>query len=229
MPKHPPYLVRRSEHGNAFFIILLGVVLFAALSFTIARGMRSEGTNNLTKRQADLAASDIITYGQRLERGISQLRRRNISENDISFANPVVTGYAHGTPQPEENKVFHFSGSAVSWKEPPPRANDASTWHFTGSTCIAGVGNGAAGCSSDTVSNEELLAVLPNLTQSVCEALNSRLGIGTTPADSGGGYSTTKFTGTFADGTEIVLASPYQSACFSKSGAFHYYTVLLAR
>ena len=229
MPKLSPRHERVSERGNAFFIILIGVVLFAALSFTIARGMRSEGTNNLTKRQADLAATDIIAYGQRLERGISQLRRKNISENDISFANTQVAGYAHATPQPDSSKLFHLSGGAVSWKSPPPKASDGSDWHFTGSTCIAGVGTGSTGCSSDTTSNEELLAILPNLTENVCNALNSRLGISSTPTDAGSGYSTTKFTGSYADGTEIIPGTSYGAACFKNGSAFHYYVVLLAR
>ncbi len=229
MKKHKKQMAKRhNEKGNAFFLILIGVILFAALSFSVARGIRSEGTSNLTKRQADLAATDIVSHAQRLERAVSQLRRKNISENDISFDNPKVSGYAHTPPLADTNKIFNLAGGGAAWKSPMQNVNDGSEWLFTGNTCIPGIGAGSTGCHSDTISNEELLAVLPNLTQTVCEAINSKLGISGIPTDSGGSYSTTKFTGTFGDGTEIILPSTYETACYSNSG-YHFYAVLLVR
>ena len=69
---------RISERGNVFIFILLGLVLFAALSFTVARGFRSDTTSQMTDRQAELLATEIITYGQQMERTVNRLRRNGL-------------------------------------------------------------------------------------------------------------------------------------------------------
>lgn len=220
---------RNSERGNAFIFILLGIALFAALAFTISRGMQGTTATTMSSRDAELAATDILAYAQRLERGLSTLRRKNISENDIDFDNGIVTGYAHTPVQPDANKLFNAVGGGVSWQSPPPGVNDGSEWHFTGATCIPDLGTGMAGCSSDGDSNEELIVVLPNVNQVVCERIDAKLGIAPIPTDGGSGYSTTKFTGSFTDGTAIVLPTPYSTACFTDGTDYFFYSVLLAR
>lgn len=219
----------KSESGNVFVFILLGIVLFAALTFTLTRGMRGENASAMTAQKAALAAADILDYAQRIQRTVDRLRRRGVSESDISFEQDNDPGYnAHA--QPDTSKVFHADGGNASWKKPPADANDGSDWLFTGATCIANMGTGATGCNSDTASNEELLAVLPNINMTVCEEINRRLNIANIPADTGGGASTTKYTGTFADGTEIILpGGPFSSACFSRGGSHYFYAVLLER
>lgn len=220
-----------SQSGNVFILILIGIVLFAALSYSIARSMRTETTEKLSGQRAALAASDILNYAQRLERGVSRLRQKGISESDISFESAVDAAYAHAPAVTASEEVFSPSGGAISYSSPPERANDGTEWLFTGETCIADIGTGATGCDTDTdPSNEELLVVLPNVAESVCTEINDRLNISGIPADTGGGASTTKFTGTFADGKEIILAGgPFSQACFSRGGNNYFYSVLLAR
>lgn len=228
--QNPKPNTSRTEQGNVFLIILIAVALFAALAFTVSRGFQSSTTNTLSDREAALAATNIISYAQNIERGISRLRRKGISENDISFNQSVVSGYNHTAPQPDSHKVFHTSGGAVNWKSPESGVNDGSDWSFIGTTCIADIGGGATGCDSDDESNEELLAVLSNVVDVVCTELNDRLNITNIPADTGGGASTTKFKGSFVDGTEIILSGgPYNAACFSYGGANYFYYVLLER
>jgi hypothetical protein len=220
-----------NQSGNVFILILVGIVLFAALSFTISRAMRSETTDKLSGQKAALAATDILNYAQKLEQGINKLRQKNISENDISFESPQDMAYAHTPVVTADKQLFNLSGGAVNWQNPPPNVNDGSAWLFTGETCLADLGTGATGCDTDTdTSNEELIAVLPNLVTSVCTEINNRLNLAATPADTGGGASTAKFTGTFDDDKEIILAGgPLETACFSRGGNNFFYTVLLAR
>jgi hypothetical protein len=224
----PPSKRRRAhERGNVFLFILLGVVLFAGLAMVITRSMRTETVTTISSRDATLAATEILDYAQRLGRAVDRLRRRNISENDISFDNDFVAGYDHGVP--DANSVFSAAGGLVTWQDPIPGANDGSDWIFTGSTCVFGVGTGPANCDSNGVStDEELIAVLPNLQKLVCEEIDSRLGIAPVP-DGVGTYSTTKFTGTFADGTAISTAVPYNAACISDGGVYFFYVVLMER
>lgn len=222
---------RQSESGNVFMFILLGIVLFAALSFTIARGFRSDSTSSISARQAELAATDMLNYAQRMERAVSRLRRNGTSENDISFDDPALTGFNHTPAVSDDNKVFNTSGGNIRYVPPADKSNDGSDWHFTGRTCIPDIGTGATGCDSDAdITNEELLMVLNNVNQSVCEEINDSLEITGIPTDTGGGAATNKFQGSFTDGTEIILAGgPFSSACFTDGTNNHFYYVLLAR
>lgn len=219
---------KNAERGNVFLFILLGVILFAALAFAISRGFRSDTTTAISQRKAELMATDIMSYAQRLERMVAKMQRSGISENDISFENPVDAGYAH-TPSVNANNVFHGDGGALSRQDAPSGANDESAWHFTGHTCIADIGTGATGCASNTTRDEELIAILPNVNATVCGIIDKKLGISSIPANTGTAYSATKFTGTYADGSEIILDRSRNAACYSQGGNYHFYYVLIAR
>jgi hypothetical protein len=207
---------RHHERGNVFLFIMLGIVLFAALTFTVSKSFQNQTTtSNLSKKEAMLAASDIMSYAQSVERGVNRVRRKSTSESDISFSYESGSTFEHGTPQPDRNNVFKTAGGGATWKTPQAGSNDGSPWFFTGETCIQDLGTGGATCNTSG-NDEELLIVLPNVDTVVCDAINERLGIGVTPTDSGGNYDTTPFTGTFGNGTKIVLAGgPYAAACYT--------------
>lgn len=232
-PRKPSYKMKmnkQAEHGNVFLVILLGVALFGALAFVISRGMRSETTTAMSDRQAELIAVDVMSYAQRIERAVNNLRKKPVSENDIDFENAVEAGYNHTPPGDDENKIFG-AGGKVTWQKPPEKANDGSPWHFTGRTCVADIGTGTTGCASDNTSNEELLAILPNINVKVCEIIDRKLGMNSIPSDVANSYSSNKFQGTYNDGKEINLnlGEKHTAACYENSGAYHFYYVLLAR
>lgn len=222
---------RFSERGNVFVFILIGIVMFASLSFYVAKGMRSQTTKALSARQAELAATDILNYAQALEAGVNRLRSKNVSESDISFESAQEPDYAHSPAVTHAQQLFHPQGGGVNWQAPIPDVNDGTNWIFTGSTCIVDLGTGAAGCSSDgNTRNEELLAVLSNIDATACTAINERLNITGIPADTGGGASLTKFAGDFTDDAEMILpGGPFGSACFSFGGQNFFYVTLLVR
>lgn len=219
------------QSGNVFIFILLGVVLFTALAFTMSRGFRGDTTSRMSEREITLAASDMLSYIQRLERAVMTLRNKSVSESDLSFENPVVTGYAHTPPQPANHQIFNPAGGGARWQAAPEGANDGSPWIITGATCIVGLGTDTSSCSagSDTKANEDLLIVLSHVDAGLCEELNARLNITGIPADSGTGVSTTKFTGDFDNGTHVALTPARRAACFSKDGVNYFYSVLLQR
>ncbi len=225
------YSKRLNERGNVFTFVLMGVALFAALAFTVSRGMRSQTTTVMSERDAVLAAADIMAYAQRLERAVSHIQRtKSCSENELSFENSIVAGYTNAS-SPGDNRchIFHPAGGGVTWKMPQANVNDGSDWHFTGATCIADLGSGSMGCDADGVSNEELIAVLPNLDINVCQEISKKLGQPSILSDLGGSYSATKFTGSFADGTELILGSSLTSQCYEDGGNYHFYFVLSER
>ena len=223
----------KAEHGNAFFFILLGVAMFAALAYTISQGMRSDSTSQLSGQRASLLASDILTQAQRMELGVNRLRTRSVSENDISFRNDKVPEYNHPSPQPNEHWVFHKNGGNVSYKSPPPGANDGSEWFFTGGTCLPGIGRGKeSNCATSGNRDEELIVLLKNINRTVCQELNKRLNINGIPKDDGSGFSRDHFVGRFQDRTFIGGMEARSAACFEgRAGqeGFHFYQVLMAR
>jgi len=225
-------MIYNPQSGNVFVFILLGVVLFTALAFTVSRGFRGENTNRMSEREITLAASDILSYAQRIERAVATVRGKNVSESDISFENPVVPGYGHTPAQPAKHQIFNAAGGGARWVPAQTGANDGSPWVITGETCVVGLGTDAADCSigTNTTANEDLILMLPNVDTGLCEALNERLNItGPIPADAGTGISTTLYTGDFDNGTEINLTPPRRSACFSFGGNNYFFTVLLQR
>ena len=57
---------RKTEAGNVFLFILLGIVLFATLSYIMSRGFRTTGTDQISDRRAELAATEIMNFSQQL-------------------------------------------------------------------------------------------------------------------------------------------------------------------
>lgn len=223
--------IRAAEDGNVFVIVILGVVLFGALMFVASRGM-NESPQSISDKRARIIAADVLSYAQKLERAVSRLLSHGVSENNVSFENPNVAGYNHAGCADAACKVFDPQGGAVGWQSPPQDANDGTPWLFTGGTCISGVGQGGAGCESDGVSNEELIAILPNLKKEVCAEINTRLGISGIPVNSGGGCSTTQFVGAFADGEMPDNMDGFSAGCFDGGAGqpgYHFYIVLNAR
>ncbi|MCB1555701.1 MAG: hypothetical protein KDJ15_00120 [Alphaproteobacteria bacterium] len=229
-----PHNNRSADHerGNAFLLIMLGIALFAALIFTVSQGTQ-EGTGNMTRRQAEIAAADILDYAQRLERGAQHLQARRISENNISFENDFVAGYSNANCSISRCKIFDADGGAVAWKAPPVGANDGSDWVFTGANYVKGLG--AVADQTDA----ELLAILPNVTRTLCAMLNEKLGIDGIPQENADS-ATTKYQGSFATTPKLIeegsgtALDGVRSACFEgdtspAAGTYHFYHVLLQR
>ncbi len=232
---------RRSERGSVFFYILLGVVLFGTLAFVVTRSMRGKSTDAMTDRQRQLAASEIFNYAQTLEQGVSRIRRRGCSENEINFDNANLTGYVNaGSPVDQSCDVFDVNGAGVTYSAPVSdwldSANSASSlygeWFFTATSATDSASSAA----------NDLLVILPFLKKEVCIALNDRIGIdnpsGAPPQDQSNGYAVTKYVGTIS-GSDVISSSGaelqgFQFGCFEgggtpASGTYHFYYALIER
>lgn len=220
-----------NESGNVFVIIILGVVLFGALMFIASRGM-NESPQSVSDKRARVVAAEVLSTAQTLERSVGRLLSRGISENNVSFENSEVAGYDYSGCTSPECMVFSPKGGGISWPKSSEDANDGSPWLFTGGTCIADIGQGGAGCDTNGVADEELVAVLPNVKKEVCAEIDARLGISGIPVNSADGYSVTKFLGTFADGASPDNMDGQPAGCFDGGAAqpgYHFYMVLEAR
>jgi len=228
---------RKNESGNVFMFILIGVALFAALGYSVAKGFRSDTSSTLTKKQVELAADDILTYAQKVSRTVDRLRRNGCSESEISFENPVVSGYAFTTR--DKCKVFDTAGGGLTWKDFDKVYDLSKNYHVSGTQNMVFHGENGLASIGDPSKNE-LIMYVPAIKEDVCFTLNKKLGLGYNTIDGAGiSLGSLKFNGTYSpvnrricDGT--VLDDKEQGCCNETIGCagqscYHFYQVLIAR
>lgn len=109
---------RQSQSGNIFLIIFLAIAMFAGLTFALTQGMRS-GESNLTKEKANLAATEMIEFMNKVKQAVDTLIIDGCDPLNIDFTNSVYlringssieTAPAGTTPN---CKVFDPSGGGI--------------------------------------------------------------------------------------------------------------------
>ncbi len=103
------------SRGNALFLILIAVALFAALSYAVTKSDRSG--KGVEKEQAVLLASSFMEHGAQVAAAINRLKLiNNCTDDQISFENSVDTATDYANPNAPADKrchVFHPDGSNV--------------------------------------------------------------------------------------------------------------------
>lgn len=230
------------QRGSALFMILMAVALFAALAFTFSRGLQ-QGSENLSERQADLAATDILGFASKAERTIStMLQARGRSEVDLNFDGLNGT-YTNSYCSSDACKFFSPAGGGMAPMVPMARWLDPTqtgalyygSWYASARFCVDGVGDSSTCIGT---SGTDLLLILPYLQARICERINLKLGIAAPvpviaapgAIDAGG-----KFDGSFNPGSQAVWSDAAlngrNAGCFSDTslGTYHFYQVLIAR
>lgn len=245
------WMPQNNQSGNVFIIILLGVFLFGALLYSFSKSA-NQGTGNLSKQQAKVAAQEILSYARLVEGAVDRVRRNGCSETQISFENAVVSGYSNpNAPADKSCHIFNDAGGQLAYAEIPKNYLDTSfssyqsnlsttwgEWLFGGRNTIPRVGTTCA-----TQDCKELLASIHFIQKDICFEINKLLNIphisGDAPPERTssppGGIATLKFTGLYTNSANGVDAgvSGANSACLkvSVSGKNYYffYHVLIAR
>ncbi len=188
-----------SESGSAFFIILVGIAMFASLSYIVFKGGNvSEST--LTSDRAKIIAQEIISYGDAISKAVQRLRLQGCTENQISFdahnglsRQTGGTAYSYANAQaPTDGScdVFSANGgkvipSLISSGNIDP-ALVSSTWMHPQSFVIIPGSVTGVGTTDATASSTDLLLWVGRLQPQVCVEINKILGIDydTVPVDS---------------------------------------------
>lgn len=111
----------KNESGNVLFFILIGVVLYAALSFTITK---SDSNSNLDAQSVFALSNNFIQYGNAVKQGVARVRAQNgCVLEQISFdRSPFDGSYSGGaylnpnSPPDYRCHVFHPDGGNVEDK-----------------------------------------------------------------------------------------------------------------
>ncbi len=236
---------RAMERGNALFIILLGIILLAALTYAVSGNFR--GNSSLSQTKVEALSNDIILSAASVEKAVNKLIDQGTSESRISFTRTGSDGYQLTPTQTDAERVFSSIGGGAQWLDPPAEVLDKTrsaeaaygSWFYTGYNRADGIGT----------TSMDLVAVLPFVRQDICVYLNNKLGItnpsGIPPRDvATAAFTNIKYIGTFDDpsGRSIDVTGSYtkgfkagcvegnlQNTSDDITGRYYFYYVLLAR
>ncbi len=189
------------------------------------------------REQRGIKVSEILRYAKSVQAAIEQMKLTGISESDISFEHDGT--YANAKCLVSDCKIFGAGGTGLNYKIFPD-ANDGSGWIFTGANNVGTTAN-PVGTTANATGND-LIMILPNVKQSLCEQINDDLNIGTAgtiPYETTG-IGVTPFAGTYATGAAVVLdgdPAPFEfdgkeTGCYATAGTpdtYHFYFVVLKR
>ena len=207
------------ESGNVLFLILIGVALFGALSFTVANIMRSGNPEAIGEQRASILADEILNTGRQYRAAVQGMKiSEGCDDDEISFETAALTGYTNGANT--DCQVFHTDGGGMIYTAPSAEYGDGSDWVFTGSNIADDVGTVAP----------DLIAILPNIDFVVCNSINDKLNGPSVGTDADVDF--TKFTGTYASTQTLDFAAGNLAGCLNyvNSGDnYFYYQILVVR
>ncbi len=227
-----------SENGNVLFLILIVTALFASLYIAVSHSARSS-TNNTNRELAETTTAEILSYTNLITTAIQRMKLAGgIDDMELSFENPGVSGYINTNCTGNRCKVFHPEGGDAYWTLPPDSANDGSPWIFSLDNQVPGVGMSVTSGAAQEA-EADLVMILPNVHQSICEALNKKIFGDTTIPQEADSFSTVKFDGTFPGNGEWIndpgdvlftqMAGCLEGNVSPAAGNYYFYTVIVSR
>lgn len=220
----------RNNNGNILIILLIAIVLLGTLTIVISD---DETGSDISKEKISLSINSLQTFSNEVHMAVNKLILSGISEQEIQFSHDKLhSDYGTEGGNDSNTEVFHIDGGQAAYRSPPKNINDGSEWEFMGGTALPELG---------TEDSSELIAILPNINSSLCDAINSRMGydISTTnPQDTGQCIYNTidRFTpansykdsgANTIDDSSVIY--PFMEGCISCGSNKHYIKVLIIR
>ena len=240
------------ETGNALFLILIAVALFAALSYAVTQSGR--GGVSVDRERLELAAASMMQYFGSIEQAVNKLRLLGCTEDQITFENTTYRGGPAGphgpnlvinplgananSPTDNSCHVFNASGGAITAEiltdvlttdalDPGNHAQPGHLWFVVDT--IPGIGSSAA----------DVILTVPHVSDAICRAHNKKFGLGGvngTPINHFWFVSGDQFTGTFTgsmSGGTVSVPSSTNTWCVSDDPSIlserHILFVVMAR
>lgn len=235
----------RNESGNALFLILIAVALFAALSYAITTSGRGGGS--IDKEQAELGASRLYQYVSSVKQGVDRVRFINGQPiENLDFRSSQLLQY-DGGPNNWENtlctttscQVYDPDGGGVSFQTFEDIAVDQPGWQafwtMPGHSIVELMGIDQIGTILP-----ELVIRVTGLLPEVCAIINKRASLPASPGYDRTGESYGAFRGdptaklssttlhTYGDDVDD-LDGAYDFCIYSANTGWDYYHVLIAR
>lgn len=163
---------RRNERGNALIYVLIAIVLFAALGFTLSRSTDTSEVGTLDEERAALYATQLISYASQAKSSVDQMLFTGASDiNDLLFTLP-----SEGTfdTAPVIHKVYHPQGGGLTPGTLPAAVIDQGTsdpepgWYM-------GRFNNIEWTGPDTGTNDEVILTAYQISEQVCGLINEKI------------------------------------------------------
>lgn len=235
----------RGQRGNVLVMLLVAIALIAALTAALTRSDVFD-TDSIAPEQAKILGSRVLAQARALEQATKTLIDRGCSEQQLSFENAVIAGYANAdAPADDSCDIFEPEGAGLSFPAEVANANDGSAWRLMAGNAVGGLTQTDDGtCASGCI---DLMAVLPNVTLAVCKQLNALAGVtvatASPPIDLANFDGTTKIAGfdATAAGEALLdagnILSGRATGCFeatnisgaSATGTYWFYHVVMVR
>ncbi len=226
---------RQGESGNVLFLILIAVALFAALSYAVTQSTRSGGGDASSETNL-INSAQLTQYPAGVRTSIVRMIISGTDVSELEFNPP--SDFAGCTGSPPTACVFHPSGGGATFTNAPSDVLDTGgngVWIFNAENEINQLGT-----TGGTAAEADLIAFLPDITDSICARINQELGLPTTPpAEAGIDFATEKFDGigvcqggcggTIGDTGAAHALNGQPFGCFAQGGVNVYYHVLIER
>ncbi len=214
-----------SERGNALFLILIAVALFAALSYAITQSGRGSGT--VDRETSMVAAGQVVQQPAAIRTAVTRMIITGVLPTAISFDTT--------SPAAAANEVFDATGigGGATDVAPPTSAGSGTAWTYVAAT--TGNGSFIKDVGTNAATGSEGLAWLAGVNLTVCKAVQKGLGFASpyTPptqlvaafAGTAGAYAAGGSAGTISSAGTDAKAF----ACFENftAGTYAYYHALI--
>jgi len=205
---------RPYENGNALFLILIAVALFAALSYAVTQSGR--GSGDVDKERAVIDAAQITQYAAHVHSTVQRMVLTGANSAELLFGSMDTGSNAVFAP---EGGGAVFQVPQTGWCVSPCGAGPFSGWGYDAATSPGGyIPWPVAGIGSSTAETNMWLGPLRI---DICEAIDTGLGLGVPPA------TDNSFVGTEYDAYNGQAFFCYQE--LGGGGGFWYMHVLVER
>lgn len=156
------------ERGNALFLILIAVALFAALSYAVTQSGR--GGRDVSREQALIIASQLTQFGASLRTAVTRMIITGETATALSFDTT--------SPAANTDEVFASAGGGAIYSAPPANSctGTCGPWKFLDASA-AGTSFFVNGIGTDTTTGADVIVYLNDVSETVCDEINNGLGL----------------------------------------------------
>lgn len=197
------------EAGNAFLYVLIAVVLFGALMFTLSKSQdQDDGNSDLTEGRTAVAANEIMAYAATVTNAITQMQNTGTQNNQIDFMLPSDSNF---NTAPTLQKLFHPDGGGLSYKTLPSNAVGAAGTLTPDPGYYVGRFNNIEWTPT---TQDDILFTAYNISEGVCAEIDRKLrGSTTIPSFPGGNVKQYFIDGTIFSGSNQNLLATDCPSC----------------
>ncbi len=213
------------QSGNALFLILIAVALFAALSYAITQSGRGGG--NITKETRQLQVAQLLQYVGSVSAAVTRITTiGGHAKLDIDF---VGHGSNNARCTVDTCELFNENALGTLYQDPDPAwlipDNSDARWGNwrSPSTPVSGVGT----------STPDLTMIISFIQEEFCREINRQVGIGTTIPQSTNNINTFDNFAGGTNGTNTLtdtggLLNGQQTGCYFAGGTTYVFYHVLA-